>query len=237
MKIILCLLLAAYALTAPPAAEAQIGSTPHKDEFIDISEEPQPITEIQTLVVYPPDAQRLGVEGQVVVSALIDEMGNVVKVDIEKSDHPMLEQAAVDALYRAKFKPAMQGSKPVKVWITYPIRFKLNNNDRWPSTGGEDGVSSTPTLSGSKPAQLIGDAPMLEVGDGFAGRNSIVFDLQIGTYGDVIDIRMNDLTIKDKITEPMLKVIRGLKFIPGEIDNKPRVTRLNFPVKIRRMQR
>ena len=83
--------------------------------------------DIQKLVVYPANAQRTNIEGTVVVSALIVVDGKVRKVEVEKSDHPWLEQAAIEAMQKARFTPAKQGDKAVQIWITYPIRFKLNN--------------------------------------------------------------------------------------------------------------
>jgi periplasmic protein TonB len=100
---------------------------PNKDDFIDVSEEPKPVQDIQKLVVYPPNAQRTNIEGKVVVSALVGEDGKVKKVEVEKSDHPWLDQAAIEAMMKARFTPAKQGDKAVKVWYTQTIIFKLNN--------------------------------------------------------------------------------------------------------------
>jgi protein TonB len=100
---------------------------PSKDDFIDVSEEPKPVQDIQKLVVYPPNAQRTNIEGKVVVSALVGEDGRVKKVEVEKSDHPWLDQAAIEAMMKARFTPAKQGDKAVKVWYTQTIIFKLNN--------------------------------------------------------------------------------------------------------------
>lgn len=97
-----------------------------KDEFIDVSEMPKPVTDIQKLVVYPDFAKRTGIEGTVTVSALIGKDGKVKKVDIEKTTSQWLDDAAREAMLKARFTPALQGDKPVEVWYTQKIQFKLN---------------------------------------------------------------------------------------------------------------
>lgn len=101
---------------------------PSKDEFIEVDEEPRPLVDIQRLVVYPPEASRAGIQGSVVVSALIGTDGLVSKVDIEKPDHESLNDAAVSAMKQARFSPAKFRGKSVQVWYTQKILFRLNDN-------------------------------------------------------------------------------------------------------------
>ena len=115
-----------------PNSELSIGggkgsqSLPTKDEWVEVSDEPKAIVDVQSLVEYPRTAKKTVIEGRVVVSALIDIDGSVLKVDIEKSDHPWLDQAAVEAMRQARFVPAKQGEVPVRVWYTQTIRFTLD---------------------------------------------------------------------------------------------------------------
>ena len=102
-------------------------SEPSQDEFVDVSEEPEPITPIEKLIVYPEVAKRSGLEGKVVVMALIAKDGHVEKVDVKQSDYDMFKQAAVDAMMKAKFTPARQNGTPLRIWITRTINFKLTN--------------------------------------------------------------------------------------------------------------
>jgi TonB family protein len=39
--------------------------------------------------------------------------------------HPLFEQAAVEALRRWKYRPAMQGGRAVKVYLLVTVEFKL----------------------------------------------------------------------------------------------------------------
>ncbi|MBS1903106.1 MAG: energy transducer TonB [Bacteroidetes bacterium] len=109
-----------------PPAEPVKEDIPSKDEFIDVQVEPKPVQNIQALVVYPEVAKRSGVEGKVTASVLIAKDGHVERVDIEKSDNEIFNQAAIDALKKARFTPAIQNGNPVQVWWTVPIVFRLS---------------------------------------------------------------------------------------------------------------
>jgi len=78
---------------------------------------------------YPDIARRAGIEGKVIVSVLISEAGKPIKAAIVKripSDCTVFDQAAVDALMNSTYSPGIQNGSPVKVWLTVPMRFKLD---------------------------------------------------------------------------------------------------------------
>jgi periplasmic protein TonB len=100
---------------------------PSPDEFVDVSQEPEPIQPIEKLIQYPEVAKRSGLEGSVTVEALIGKDGSVEKVNVIKSDYDLFKDAAIDAMKRAKFTPARQNGTPLKVWVTRKINFKLTN--------------------------------------------------------------------------------------------------------------
>jgi TonB family protein len=78
----------------------------------------------QVMPVYPDMAREAEQEGVVQVQIGIDEFGNVVEAKI-LSSVPGLDQAALDAVYQWKFRPAKQRDIAVPVQIAVPIRFEL----------------------------------------------------------------------------------------------------------------
>jgi protein TonB len=80
---------------------------------------------------YPEIARKAGVEGYVVVGALIDTKGDVIKTMIMRSSalNVGFEEAAQTALMKTKWKPAMQRDRKVKVWISITVRFKLTGTE------------------------------------------------------------------------------------------------------------
>ena len=92
--------------------------------FWKVEVKPQPIN--IPVPTYPDMARTAGIEGQAVVEALVDVDGSVADARILKpSGNASLDQAAVDAAMRAKFTPAKQRDKPVRVWVSIPFRFTL----------------------------------------------------------------------------------------------------------------
>ncbi len=75
---------------------------------------------------YPDMARQAGIEGKAVVSCVVDENGNVVRAEVIKEDGNVgFGQAAIDVIMKAKFNPARQRDKAVKVRISVPVVFKL----------------------------------------------------------------------------------------------------------------
>jgi protein TonB len=74
---------------------------------------------------YPEVARRLGIEGTLYLEMWVDKEGNVRQVIIKKPLHPSIDEEAKKRAYQLKFTPAMQRDKPVDVWISFPVVFKL----------------------------------------------------------------------------------------------------------------
>jgi protein TonB len=75
---------------------------------------------------YPAAAQRRGQTGKVIVRVLISPQGNVVNASIEKSSgHVLLDDAALDAVQRARFKPYTENGVAHSARADIPIDFVL----------------------------------------------------------------------------------------------------------------
>jgi len=76
--------------------------------------------------VYPLDAQKEGVQGQVWVKIFVDERGRVEKVDVI-SGNPILTKAAVDAAKKWKFQPFIKNGRPASVTTEMPVDFAFRD--------------------------------------------------------------------------------------------------------------
>ncbi|MFL6261536.1 MAG: TonB family protein [Thermoanaerobaculia bacterium] len=74
---------------------------------------------------YTEPARRAGMQGTVIVEAIIDEKGNATNVRILRGLPMGLDRAAVEAIQQTRFKPAMIGSRPVKVYFTLTVNFAI----------------------------------------------------------------------------------------------------------------
>lgn len=98
-----------------------------QDTFWVYDEPPEPIGSIAENIVYPDIARKAGIEGTVIVQSFIDHKG-IVQTCVVMKGMPGtgLDEAAMDAIKKTKWKPAVQRDRNVGVWIAIPVTFKLN---------------------------------------------------------------------------------------------------------------
>jgi protein TonB len=98
---------------------------PAPDEFVAVQEMPTLIKEEKP--VYPEVALLTNREATVWVKALVDKEGKVREARIAKSSgmNVGFDEAALEAAYKNFYKPAIQNGRPVAIWVTYPVEFKL----------------------------------------------------------------------------------------------------------------
>lgn len=109
---------------------------PPKEEediiFVAYDTEPVPIggfAAIHKNLTYPDIARRAGVEGTVIIQAIIDKRGIVIDTQVLKSlGNNGCDEAAMFAIKQTRWKPALQRDKPVKVRVSIPVIFKLKES-------------------------------------------------------------------------------------------------------------
>jgi len=102
-----------------------LGAGP-EDEFIPYDQAPVPKIPLSSLIVYPELAREAGIEGKVYVKAFINNRGIVTAVKILKGiPNTGLDEAAVTAIKKTRFRPAKQRERAVGVWISIPVNFRL----------------------------------------------------------------------------------------------------------------
>lgn len=96
------------------------------------------IARLQSNVLYPPQARMAGVQGTVYVQFVVDESGLPTDVRVAHGIDrdalngsrldaaQQLEEAAMQAVRRARFSPGRVDGRAVRVLFTVPIRFRLN---------------------------------------------------------------------------------------------------------------
>ncbi len=110
---------------APPPPPQDDGP---RIKFIPYDEAPVPTTPIRP--VYPDIAQEAGIEGKVIVDFFVDENGIVTDIYVYQGiPNTGLNEAAMDAIKKTKFKPAMQRDRKVGVWIRQAINFNLSESN------------------------------------------------------------------------------------------------------------
>ena len=79
---------------------------------------------------YPPMAAEDGVQGKVIVQFVVDKTGKVGEVKVVRSVDKDLDREAVRVCASLpKFTPGRQNGRPVSVWYTLPVSFKLQGTN------------------------------------------------------------------------------------------------------------
>lgn len=77
---------------------------------------------------YPPASRRAGEQGTVVFAVLVDPNGHPKDVKVQTSSgHDRLDQAAMDAIRRWTFNPAVRDSQKVEAWTRVRVKFQLQS--------------------------------------------------------------------------------------------------------------
>ena len=110
----------------PPAPAAEPAPTPEARPAMNafVPHEVAPTVARQVESLYPDILRRAGVEGRVVVRVLIGTDGRAEDVVVIRSDNEGFDRATVDAVRAWTFTPALQAGRPVRVWMTVPVRFR-----------------------------------------------------------------------------------------------------------------
>jgi protein TonB len=77
--------------------------------------------------LYPPIARTAGIEGQVVLQAVISKEGTIENLRV-LSGHPMLVRAAIDAVSQWRYRPYILNNEPVEVETQITVNFSLSRN-------------------------------------------------------------------------------------------------------------
>ena len=180
---------------------------------------------------YPAAAIENGIQGRVVVQFVVKKDGSVGDVKVIRGIDPTLDQEAIRVCKTLpKFIPGKQDGKPVDVWFTAPVIFKLNkvtnnlqtdesNNTRHNREIMLRPMEQMPEFPGGQAALLkfINENlryPATAIENGIQGRVVVQFVVKKdGSVGDVKVIRGIDPTLDQEA----IRVCKTLpKFIPGK---------------------
>jgi protein TonB len=101
------------------------GSSPAPMPFVAIESQPEFIH--REPAVYPEIARKIGLQGRVTVEVTIDAQGKPIQAKVVKSASDVFNEAAIEAVMKYTFKPAMMSTGPVTAKVMIPIDFRLTH--------------------------------------------------------------------------------------------------------------
>ena len=108
----------------PPVQHREDDARPRKPKLVPSElQEAKLISRIEP--IYPVLAKEIRLEGTVVIRAIIAKDGTVESVEI-LSGHPLLVQAARDAIVRWRYRPTLLNGQPVEVETLVIVIFRMH---------------------------------------------------------------------------------------------------------------
>lgn len=109
------------------ALESGVSQTPEPYDFVPVAIEPSfDLGLLQSLIIYPPEAQRLGIQGRVDIRVLVSKTGKPIRSFIESTDSELLNAEATRVAMLITFTPALQqNGQPMDCWVSIRIIFRL----------------------------------------------------------------------------------------------------------------
>jgi periplasmic protein TonB len=121
-----------WALTASLMVGCASGTPAYVPELVDPIElsstdvvtPPEPVE--RRAPIYPQRLRDAGIEGVVVVRAIVNRDGALETMEVVRSDHHELTRSVLEALRGWRFRPATVNGEPVAVYYTLTQSFTLS---------------------------------------------------------------------------------------------------------------
>jgi protein TonB len=114
-------------IARPAPSPAETEPPPLDLRRIDPKDVTPPVLVQRVEPVYPEAARRARAEGQVLVEAVISDRGEVQDPRIVRPvANALLNDAALRAVSQWRYRPAIVRGKPVRVFVTVTVTFRLN---------------------------------------------------------------------------------------------------------------
>lgn len=85
----------------------------------------KPVLLVKVEPVYPEAARLARLGGRVTIMAVIGEDGGIVSAEVLASKNPLFNGAALEAVRRWRYRPALMNGRPVRVYFTVMVDFVM----------------------------------------------------------------------------------------------------------------
>lgn len=210
-----------------PNLDAQ-DDPPVNEDYFDNLPVPTNMTEIRSMIGYPPLARENRIEGSVILRVLVDKAGLPVKYSLIKSTHPILTKAVTDKIMLLRFSPATFSGNNQNIWVTIPFTFKLV--EVWPTYPDKYTITNTfaePALNSDEKCEeeflphaieLTGLLHSMQENGlpPFTGKQrTLVCKLEISPEGTVDNIVVKN-QLKDAFEDHVIGYLKTSKWTPGK---------------------
>lgn len=243
----------------PAAAQLSVTSTPApQTDKVHHAAEVQPqypggqeamLKFIANEMVYPADAIKNNQEGRVVLQFVVGADGKVRDISVMRSASPLLDAEAIRIVSQLSgFTAGTIDGKPVSVYYTLPIQFKLEKDnakpkaatatkndkkDKAPRRQVVEAVDEAPQYPGGQMAMmdfLIKNMkyPEKAMKDGTEGR--VVVQFTVDTKGNAINPQVMR-SVSPELDTEAIRIVSLLEgFTPGKVNGQPASINYTLPI-------
>ncbi|MXX12138.1 MAG: TonB family protein [Gemmatimonadetes bacterium] len=187
--------------------------------------------------VHPEKALRDNLEGKVFLKFMVNVDGSVSDVKVLRTiGSEVFQKAAIDAISQFRFKPAEHNGKPVSIWMTQPISFRLPEQPTMPPVLVD--ADSSKILEfyvvEVKPKVLHAVEPVHPeetIRDGLEGRVFLKF--MVNVDGSVSDVKVLRVTGAEVFRQAAIDAISQYRFKPAEHNGKVVPVWMTMPITFR----
>jgi len=165
--------------------------------------------------VYPDSLRALGIEGRVVVQVEVDSTGQAEpgSATVLSSTHSGFDQAAIDFVNTARFRPARRHGHAVPATVTLPIDFKVERR----SAGGVFLANQVDQA----PALLTTERAVRPAGVAGTSEVQVLMEAVIDTNGRAEPGSVRVLSTPARVfAAPATAFVLGARFSPGQIGGR-----------------
>ena len=186
--------------------------------------------------VYPAEAKAAGVQGAVVLRAIVSKTGSVEHLTVV-SGPPELTVSALDAVRQWMYKPFLLNGEPVEVQTTITVNYTLagsaesqgqpaeaNDSDVAPKSIG--GGVSAPVLIYSVDPEYTPEAKKAKT------EGSVLVNLWVDEKGSPTHVRVLR-GIGNGLDEKAVEAVKQYKFKPAMEEGKPVLVQVNLEIQFR----
>ena len=83
----------------------------------------RPVLLVKVEPSYPEVARRAALGGRVTIRAVVGEDGSVDSAEVVASKNPIFDQAAIEAVRKWRYRPALMNGKPVRIYFIVVVDF------------------------------------------------------------------------------------------------------------------
>ena len=172
-------------------------------------------------LIYPKKAKKANAEGTVIVQAYINKKGSVVDCKVMYGmPNTGMNESAINAIKKTKFKPAIKDGKPIGTWMSIPVHFGLNDNK---DNRAKFVPYDTPPMPIGGPKAIVNNIVYPEKAKESKIEGRVIIQAFINEKGIVSDwtiINEQSHTNKE-LRKAAVNAIKKTKFIPAKQKGKP----------------